>query len=293
MAFHLDGHGPYADSTGHTADLAWTPCFQRGATPGTTEPSDLTGVYAVGRVGVPISEGWWLSSARGGATQASERIAQTQAFTLVLDLAVHDSNHGDGWPRIFSISRDAGECNLTVLQEHQNLELRVHTRGTGPGATDPDIIVPDIFTDTRPQRVVVSFDHGRIRVATDQSGEGFSMQPSPDAWLVWRIYPRGFWQYRMDSPGDLVASGIYRVLAMLPLGLLLGAMLRILRQRRASLNSRPIFIAVSGSLAALGDGRAILVEFARHQPSRRLRRHVVDRWPKNHQPQMRRNFIRT
>jgi hypothetical protein len=244
MAFHLNAEGPYVDSTGKTANLEWTANYERGATPGTTQPSDLTGVEALGRIGVPISEGWWLSTPKGGAAQAISRIAKTEAFTLVLDLAVHDSNHGDGWPRIFSLSTDRDHCNLTVLQEHENLELRVRTVGSSENGTDPDVIVPDVFTDTQPQRVVVSYDHGKIRVGSDKSGERYAVEYSPDAWVVWRMYPRTYWQYRMDSSGQVIASAMYRVLVMVPIGLLLGAALRIVRQRRVPGNLLRIFIGV-------------------------------------------------
>jgi hypothetical protein len=247
--FHLTGHGPYTDGTGLTGDLVWTPNFNTGATPGTTEPADLTGLQAIGRVGVPITKGWWLSTAMGGAAQAAGRISRTQAFTLVLDLANHDLDHGFGWPHIFSISKNAAECDVQLLQDHQNLQLRIRSGATGDGGSDPEFIVPGIFTDTSPHRLVVSYDHGRIRVESSESGERYSIQYLPDAWLVWRLFPSSFWHYTMNSSGQTLAGGMYRVVAMLPIGVLLGAMLRILRQRGGSQNSRSIFI--SGVLAAV------------------------------------------
>jgi hypothetical protein len=240
----LKEEGPYVDSTGKTADLEWTANYERGATVGTTEPSDLTGVDAIGRIGVPISEGWWLSTGKGGAAKAIDQIARSEAFTLVIDLAVHDSNHGDGWPRIFSLSRDRDHCNVTILQEHENLEVRVRTVGSSENGTNPDVIVPDVFTDTQPQRVVVSYDHGKIRVGSDKSSERYAMEYSPDAWVVWRMYPRTYWQYRLDSSGQRIASAMYRVLVMVPIGLLLGAGLRIVGQGRAPGNLTRVLIGV-------------------------------------------------
>jgi glycopeptide antibiotics resistance protein len=242
MAFHFDGHGPYADATGDTGALGWTGDPSHGASAAATEPSDLTGVMAIGRVGVPVSSAWWLRTANGGAAKACERISQTDAFTLVLDVAAGTLEQGDGWPRIFSISKDTRQCNLQLLQDRENLEIRLRSGATGEGGTDPEFIVPGIFIDTSPRRVVVSYDHGRLLVACDQTGERYSAQYSPDAWLVWRIYPRGGWPYRMDSSGQVVASAMYRVLAMLPIGVLLGAVLRILGQTRYSHQARHIFI---------------------------------------------------
>ena len=245
MAYHFTGVGPYTDASGHCADLVWTPNYGHGAVPGTTEPSDLTGVAAIGRDGIPISDAWYLSTDEGGAADACNRIMRTGAFTLVIDLTVGRLNQGDGWPRIFSLSRERYGCNLEVLQEHKDLEFRLHCAAAGEDGTYPDTIVPDIFPSTTPQRVVVSYDHGKITVATDHSGQFYSTQYSPDAWLVWRLYPRDYWRYRIDSSGEIVAAAMYRILAMLPVGLLLGALLRILEEHRPRLLSQRIFFAVS------------------------------------------------
>jgi hypothetical protein len=129
-----------------------------------------------------------------------------------------------------------------VMQDRENLEIRLRSGANGEGGSDPEFIVPGVFTDTTPRRVVISYDHGRLSAACDQSGERYSVRYSPDAWLVWRIYPRPGWPYRMDSSGRVVASAMYRVLAMLPVGILLGALLRTLRQTRHSRRSRSIFI---------------------------------------------------
>jgi hypothetical protein len=244
MNYHFAGVGPYPDATGHCADLAWTPNYDRGATPGAMQPPDLTGVAAIGRRGILITEAWWVSTDEGGCAKACNRIIQTESFTLVLELTVGRLDRGDGWPRIFSISKDIYDCDVEVLQEHQDLELRLFCRAGGQGGTDPDIIVPGIFASITPQRVVVTYDHGKIGVATDQSGEFYSTRYSPDAWLVWRLYPRDYWRYRIDSAGEVVAAAMYRILAMLPAGLLLGALVRILQQRRAQQLSKRIFFPV-------------------------------------------------
>jgi VanZ family protein len=244
MAYHFTGVGPYTDASGHCADLVWTANFNHGAVPGTTEPSDLTGVAAIGRDGIPISDAWYLSTDEGGTADACNRIMRTEAFTLVLDLTVGRLNQGDGWPRIFSLSRERFGCNLEVLQEHRDLEFRLHCAAAGEDGTYPDLIVPDIFASTTPQRVIVTYDHGKIGVATDHSGQFYSTQYSPDAWLVWRLYPRDYWRYRIDSWGEGIAASMYRILAMLPIGLLFGALLRILQKERTSLPSQRIFLTV-------------------------------------------------
>jgi len=249
MAFHFTGRGPYTDASGHTGELAWTGDFNHGAMPGTTEPSDLTGVAAIGRIGVPVSRGWWLRTATGAAAQASDRIAHTGAFTLVLDLAAGTLDQGDGWPRIFSVSKNADECNLRLLQDRADLQLRIRSGATGDGGTDPEFIVPGVFGDTLPQRLVVSYDHGQIQVERSESGERYSIQYLPDAWLVWQIFPISYWHYRMGSPGQLVAVGMYRILVMLPIGMMLGAMLRALGRTRHSHRSQRIFIGGTSGAA--------------------------------------------
>jgi glycopeptide antibiotics resistance protein len=254
MAYHLDGTGPYTDSTGNTGNLVWTPNFERGAISGTTQPSDLTGLAAVGRIGVPISEGWWLSTAKGAAAKASAQISQTQAFALVIDLAMHDLDHGSDWPRIFSISNNAQECNLQLLQDHQDLQLRLRSQANGDGGFDPELTVPGIFTDTLPQRLVVTCSHGQIRVETSRSGEIFSLQLMPDAWLVWRIFPSSFWHYTMNSSGQIVARAIYRVAALLPLGVLLGAIVRVFRRRGRTTKYNGAIIGAICAAALLLEG---------------------------------------
>jgi VanZ family protein len=249
--YHLDGHGPYHDATGNCADLAWTPNFKTGATPDTTEPSDLTGVNAIGRAGVPISEGWWLSTPAGGAEKAIDRISRSDAFTVVIDAAMGRLDRGDGWPRIFSISPDAGTRDIELLQDHQNLQVRVRNLASGKDCVSPELIVPNVFEDLLPHRLAVCYDNGLLTAESDAGGR-YSLRFASDTWLVWRIFPSNYWHYRLGSMGQEIAAGLYRALVMFPVGMLVGAILRLQAKRGRSEKAHVWFIGgILGGTALL------------------------------------------
>jgi VanZ family protein len=258
LAFDLHGGGPYRDITGHSANLVWTPNYHRGARPGATQPdaTDEEGPRC-GSAGVRVSRDWYLRTPDNGAAAAISRIAHSGAFTLVIDLTVHDLDHGFGWPHIFSISHDGVTCDLQLLQEHRRLELHVRSSATGHAGSDPEFIFPDFFTRTQPQRIVVSYDHGQLIGATDRNPNAYTVRLSPEACMIWKIYPRPYWEYRMDSNGQVIASAIYRGVTFVLFGLLLGGIVRIFRRSGRDIRALMVLVltaAVAGMETALHAG---------------------------------------
>lgn len=260
--YHFDGTGPYPDQTGHCGTLAWT-----------TNSPDTTGgtaverkVAALGGTGVPISHAWWLRTPDAGAAYASRAIAATDSFTIVCDVATDDLAQDDGDPRIVSISLNRTICDVQLIQKRNKLRVRVRTRGIGSGGNSPEFIAPGIFTEMGPRRIVVTYDHGQLLVTCDHTANRYVVHLTPESWRIWRIYPRSGWVYRMDSPGQSLCSLMYRGLAMLPLGLLLGAMAWVMQKKRGR-EKLAMGLAIGGIIGGVVLLEALLFELSHIPPN--------------------------
>ncbi len=246
-AYAFDGDGPYVDSTGHCDALAWT--ADHPTAPG-DGPIDRSGVLALGRKCEPITWGWWLRTSDSGFSKAADRIVQNDAFTLIADLATADPGQEDRGPRILSLSSGPFNCNLQLVQDHDKLLVRLRTKATGRGGDNPEFVVPYVFEDTDLRRIVITYEHGKLLVANDHSDLRYGMQISPESWLVWRIYPRQGWRFAMDSHGQSLCGLMYRGLALLPLGIILGTIASVL-YRRGNLRLPRKIVLICIPIAAL------------------------------------------
>lgn len=148
--YQLTGKGSYRDRTGHLPDLTW-----RGQPP---DAQDGTGVF--------LSPSHWLETA-APATSMSQRICETSQFTLSTTVATTDTAQ-TGPARIISLSSDGSHRNFTLAQQGTHLVFRLRTPVTGENGVPPELIVPNIFTDTNPHHIVITYSGGVLQLYTDE-----------------------------------------------------------------------------------------------------------------------------
>ena len=258
----MTGRGPYPDSAGKAGPLHWIAgkppetSSTADQSPSTTQPTtvpvdpippllaamtDPTGAF--------LSQGWWLRSADGAMTPVNNRISAGEAFTVIVDAQTDDLGQHDGPPRIVSISDGTTRCNLQLIQETDELIVRLRTSASGEGGSDPQFIVPYAFIDSAPRRIVVTYDRGELMATTDHIGERYRFRFAPESTLIWKAYPRPGWGFRMDSSGKSTCADLYRILAMAPFGYFL-----ILRSKNYSAvrpTIKNLCLAITSAVALL------------------------------------------
>lgn len=201
--YELKGQAPYSDLSGHLPPLQWA-----------DKPSEPTSDDLV-----MVSPTNWLRTAVAVAP-ATWRIRQSRQFTLAcLVQTFNPDQHGPA--RILSISRKVGDHNLQIGQEYSSLSLRVRTAVRSM----PDLDLAGAFADTHWHHIVVTHKDAQIVAYLDGYEHG-RVQITPEAKVIWRLYPRGGVRLRMEKYGLGSYAAIYRLLVFIPFSALLGAMLR-------------------------------------------------------------------
>lgn len=131
----------------------------------------------------------WLESIEPPIRLAQE-LENTSQFSLITHVATADLTQ-TGPARIVSYSWDIYHRNFTLGQQESNLVFRLRTPLTGENGTNPELTVPDIFIDTLPHQLVVTYDGSTIRVYVDGILQSslLKLKPTPGAMLFGQLLP--------------------------------------------------------------------------------------------------------
>lgn len=221
--YQLQGAGPYLDLTGNHESLTWSkqPVEQ-------IEDADVP----------PLTHDHSLSTA-GGFAKAVYQIAKTSEFTFFTTASTFDTGQrGPG--RVAGISAARLGYDLQIGQEFQMLAVRPRTAVR----TMPELYVENVFTDDQPHHIAVTHKDAQVVIYVDGTEQG-RVEITPEAKMIWRLYPRGWFRLRLERYGFRSYAAIYRVLVLVPFAALLGATLAL--SRRTAKHKR--LIAIGGAVA--------------------------------------------
>ncbi len=211
-SYRLTGRGRYSDQTGHLPDLSWK-----------REPPDVQDER-----GVFLTPGHWLETDTSVAYMA-QKLRETSQFTFSATVATADTKQ-TGPARIISISKDPSSRNFTIGQEGTDLVFRLRTPLTGVGGTKPEIIVSNIFTDTNPHRLLITYSKSFLQLYVDKLENLHSLEMTPEFTFIWYLsHSSG----RIDInhyPTDFYKL-LYYGFIFIPLGFILAITSTVLRGR--------------------------------------------------------------
>ena len=140
----------YSDRTGNLPDLTWRgqPASNR----------DKRGVF--------LSEHHWLETA-DSVSSLNQRIREADSFTIGATVATANINQSDP-ARIISISSSTTERNLTLEQRDSKLVVRLRTPLSGENASYIENYIFDVFTDTNPHQIVVTYAGSLLHTYIDK-----------------------------------------------------------------------------------------------------------------------------
>ncbi|MBW4688431.1 MAG: VanZ family protein [Komarekiella atlantica HA4396-MV6] len=148
-SYRLNGKCCYTEQTGQLPELLWQ-----------GKPSDMQD----GK-GAFLSSSHWLQTATPVAS-LSKRISKTSEFTLSATVSTANTEQL-GPARIVSVSGNSLRRNLTLAQQGNNLDFRLRTPITGENGSELKLNIPNIFVDTNPHHIVVTYVRATIQVYVD------------------------------------------------------------------------------------------------------------------------------
>ncbi len=172
--YQLNDVNNYSDRTGNLPDLIW-----RG------QPAsnyDKRGVF--------LSEHHWLETA-DSAQLINQRIREANQFTIGATVASANVKQ-DGPARIISLSSSTTDRNFTLGQQDSHLVVRLRSPVNGENAAYMMNYVFDVFTDTKPHQILITYASSVLEVYVDklQNSHYFNFLeiiPKPDKILFYGI----------------------------------------------------------------------------------------------------------
>lgn len=207
--FH--GGGPYTDLHAKNPPLEW-----KGTLGG--PPDTLSARITAKR---------WLQSAKP-VPYLSSMMATNNRFTMCVTAASAGAQVPDQSARIVSISSDVYHRSFALIQFGRSLVVRFRSMTTGVNGTNPQFIIPDVFRDTLPHRIVVTLSGAHLRVCIDDVARTYELELGPGFALLHRFLPASS---NLDISNRLreFHNYVFDAIVFLPLGYMVGAFLNRIR----------------------------------------------------------------
>ncbi len=247
--YQLEGKNSDRDRAGNLTKLSWhkQPLEARAQTEG-----------------VVLTSSNWLETVTA-ATSLTERLRKTSQFSLITKLATAEQTQ-TGPARIISLSKDGYHRNFTLGQEGKDLVFRLRTPITGENGTKPEIIVPNVFKDTKLHHLIVTYNGSELRFYIDQLKDVYSIDLNPSiAFFQYISLLNNDWSVHLNHSFVKLYKFFYYGIIFIPLGIILGA---IAIMSRADFVSFNLFICgvillsscTFESILAKTIGRTMLIE---------------------------------
>jgi glycopeptide antibiotics resistance protein len=180
--------------------------------------------------GVSLAVGRWLQTT-SPADFLTQMIRSTSEFTLIATVATSDFDQS-GPARIVSISQDYGRRNFTLGQSGADLIVRLRTPLTGENGVNPEFAFPDVFADSNPHQLILTYDPPMLRLYVDDIKRSYHVSLSPGFGLYQFLFPINGWRVRLDAINVAgVCEMLFYGVVFIPVGLFVALMSIIVKGR--------------------------------------------------------------
>lgn len=213
--YQLNSESRYRDQTGTLPNLIW-----RGTPPQASTSS------------ASLSSSHWLTT-NAPVAPMTQKIHDTSQFTIITTITTANLTQ-KGPARIISISGDPNNRNFTLGQQESQLVIRLRTPLSGNNGTDPEMVFPNVFTDTNPHQLIITYNASTLSVYVDTLQHTFTRKLTPEANLSRLLLALNTGEIEFDGLSQIVLKLIYYGVLFTPLGILLGMIATKLRRRFTS-----------------------------------------------------------
>jgi glycopeptide antibiotics resistance protein len=170
--------------------------------------------------GILLTGDNWLSTEKP-ATLLKKKIAKTSQFTIITKIATTNTDQ-TGPARIIAYSRDPLHSNFVLGQEGQDLVFRVRTPLTGKNGNQPQLLIPGVFSDILPHRLVITYAGSIVKIYVDTPKNTQSLELVPGTVLMSYLLPAKAY----NSSNFML---LYYGIIFIPLGICLGVIYTIVK----------------------------------------------------------------
>ncbi len=204
------GTAPFPDISGNLPSLTWQPTE--------TAAQSVEKVTGDRPQGISVGPQNWLQSTSPPVVLA-QTLQASQAFTLSLAFT-STSPSQNGPARIFSLSKNPQNRNLTVGQEGRHLSLRLRTAITQGNGHRPEFIIPNVFSSANvAHHLVIRYDSHILVAYLDSLANRYQVQLSPETTFFWQRSPSFGSSVHLSSSTTVLYRCLYRALFAVPLGI--------------------------------------------------------------------------
>jgi VanZ family protein len=221
-SYDLTSHqNSYPDTTGRSPKLIWQGSL--------TELADKNGSL--------VNSRQWLET-EAAASLINQRIRQSSQFALSAVLAT--ANVEQTSPLLSLSNQTSERLNFALVQQDSQLILRLRSSVNNGEGTNPELVVPNVFTDTNFHHLLITYRNALLNVYVDNSQNHLSF----GVVLFQKLLPLE----KLKNTGLVVCKVLYYALLFVPLGILTGLVLALSKRRLAY---RLVLVAGSVLLAPL------------------------------------------
>ncbi|MGB5713931.1 MAG: hypothetical protein WBM44_23845 [Waterburya sp.] len=200
----------YRDMAGHLPDLSWQGNFsdtQEG-------------------MGILLTSSHWLET-KGPATLLTQKLRETSQFTLNVTAATAEPPRTQ-LASIISLSGTKFHRNFTLGQQENALVFGLRTPITGIYGKDPILFIPNIFVNTNPHHIIITYDGLEIRFYIDRLQNLYSLKLNPEiAIFRYLSLPLNVWWINLKAPNTAFYKILFYGLIFVPLGSLIAFIVAI------------------------------------------------------------------
>jgi glycopeptide antibiotics resistance protein len=172
--------------------------------------------------GILLTGDSWLSTQKP-ATSIEEKIAKTSQFTIITTVATANIQQ-TGPARIVSYSGDTLHSNFILGQEGEDLVFRLRTPLTGKNGNQPQLVIPKVFSNLLPHRLVITYAGSIVQIYIDTPKSKQTLELVPGTVLMSYLLPA-----RVYNSYNFML--LYYGIIFIPLGICLGVIYTIIKWR--------------------------------------------------------------
>ena len=164
-------------------------------------------------------------------TQLNKKIKDNSQFTIIANIKTHQKQQL-GPARIFSLSHNMYQRNLTLGQMGTSLNLRLRTPITGINGRKPEMILRNFFSDLQPHQIAIAYNSKQLKIYVDSIDNVYHLKLNSEAALFWSVVSVLGSKTPIYISKSRLYNFLYHDLLFVPLGFLLALILILLPKNR-------------------------------------------------------------
>jgi VanZ family protein len=163
--------------------------------------------------GVEFNSDNWLKTR--DVSVLNEKIKNSSQFTISFIITSKDSKQ-NGPARIISISPDVYNRNITIGQWQDSLSIRLRNLLAGANGTRPELIVPNVFNNTEPHHLIVTYNGNVLSVYIDKIENKKTIEFNAENALFWSVVPHFPFYIHINILNSVLYQSFYYAIAAIP-----------------------------------------------------------------------------